>query len=90
MTSHRNRSSAKFWLLAAAMGASLAGALLKTAATPPEIGDESNDLVLFCTLTREYYTTREQQVVQVSWGLPEHRPVSRFMSANPITPEASL
>jgi len=47
-------------------------------------------LVRFLALMRDYYSVQEQQLVQVSWGLPEESPVSKFTSTNPITPEVNL
>ncbi|CAK0901789.1 unnamed protein product [Prorocentrum cordatum] len=78
------------WLLATAASGSAAGVLLKTATKPPEIGDEENDLVRFFAIMRDYFSIQEQQLVQVSWGLPEESAVSRFTSTNPITPEVNL
>jgi len=74
------------WLAVAAAAATTAGLLLKTATKQPEIGDEDNDLVRVGTVMREYFSTQEQSVVTVSWGLPKEQAVTEFTSTNPITP----
>jgi len=88
---HRYRYAlAILWVSVALVAAVLSGTILKTATKPADIGDEANDLVRFATVTRDYFTTQEQQVVQVGWGLPAEAPVSRFTSTSPITPEVAL